>query len=346
MSSWLFIVVLVLVTDLRSDAAVKHRKSITVNKCCNVNERLSQNRECIMESDNDWWPLIVMVLKQTYFEPKGSAPQFMKYKQVQPLCENPELYIGPHKLALFSNGTLYLSEKHKFIEPYDYCIDKDAALVCDPDTTYLNANNRMKKTLKIRKCCVKNAIYKASQNTCILEESTTELTTTLSDFDILFGFPECIDSKYITIAETFKDTNFDRNTNRLTLTSGRNLEWYDFCIENVDADSNSTIKNMSVITCTEHLSIPFSTTQPASDIRFILFPIGLLVSVIFLLSTLAIRYVLPANHHHMLHWRCQTFYVVCLLIGDLLLALTQLFGRNATSIVCVSVGMYLCIEFY
>lgn len=75
------------------------------------------------------------------------------------------------------------------------------------------------------------------------------------------------------------------------------------------------------------------------DIRFILFPIGLLISAVFLSATLAARYILPANHH-ILHWRCQTFYVTCLLIGDLLLAFTQLVGRNVNSYACISVGTY------
>lgn len=74
------------------------------------------------------------------------------------------------------------------------------------------------------------------------------------------------------------------------------------------------------------------------DIRFILFPIGLLISAVFLSATLAARYILPTNHH-ILHWRCQTFYVTCLLIGDLLLAFTQLFGRNVNGVACISVGM-------
>lgn len=75
------------------------------------------------------------------------------------------------------------------------------------------------------------------------------------------------------------------------------------------------------------------------DIRFILFPIGLLISAVFLSATLAARCILPANHH-ILHWRCQTFYVTCLLIGDLLLAFTQLVGRNVNGYACISVGTY------
>lgn len=67
----------------------------------------------------------------------------------------------------------------------------------------------------------------------------------------------------------------------------------------------------------------------------------------FLSTTLAIRYVLPSNHHHMLHWRCQTFYVTCLLLGDLLLAFAQLFGHNGRGFACVTIGTYTqCTTFY
>lgn len=80
-------------------------------------------------------------------------------------------------------------------------------------------------------------------------------------------------------------------------------------------------------------------TITPQDIRFLLFPIGLLISVIFLIATLATGLLLPSNHH-VLHWRCQTFYVSCLLIGDLLLAITQIFGSNITGVGCISIGEF------
>lgn len=265
-STYIILYITVLIVVLRSGSA-KHRKSIIVNKCCDNNERLNSNEECITENDSNWWPVIFMVLKQSYFEPVGSAPQFMKHRQQRPLCANAELFMGSHKFALFSNGTLYLSEKHKFIEPHNYCIDKNVAVICDHDVNSSMAKIQVRKSAKIRKCCVKNAKYNASQNQCVPETNSNTLLTTvynnqtafsnLTDFDVLFGFPDCALNKYITIAETFMDRNLNRETNRLELQSGRTLEWYNFCVENVILENETT--EMSVITCTEHISIAHGT---------------------------------------------------------------------------------------
>lgn len=73
------------------------------------------------------------------------------------------------------------------------------------------------------------------------------------------------------------------------------------------------------------------------DVRFVLYSIGLLISVIFLTATLVTGFLLPSNHH-VLHWRCQTYYVACLLVGDLLLAITQIFGNTIVGFTCVSMG--------
>lgn len=53
--------------------------------------------------------------------------------------------------------------------------------------------------------------------------------------------------------------------------------------------------------------------------------------------TLAIGFLLPSNHH-VLHCRCQTYYVGCLLIGDLLLAMNQITGSLITGIPCSIIG--------
>lgn len=75
--------------------------------------------------------------------------------------------------------------------------------------------------------------------------------------------------------------------------------------------------------------------------RFTLSLIGctLLISVVFLIATLATGFLLPTNHH-VLHWRCQTYYVACLIIGDILLAIVQLSGNaiKVKSTECVSIG--------
>lgn len=176
-----------------SYVAARLPKNVTVNKCCSRGRSVAANSECTLAEDDEWWPLIVMVVKKAYFQPKGQAPKFMNYRQSRPYCTKPELYIGSHKFALFSNGTLYLSEKHKFIEPDNYCIDKDTAIICDPDANSPDALVHADPTAKLRKCCVHDAAYMASENICVAANGLTALDTQLTNHSqqIVFGFPEC-----------------------------------------------------------------------------------------------------------------------------------------------------------
>lgn len=53
--------------------------------------------------------------------------------------------------------------------------------------------------------------------------------------------------------------------------------------------------------------------------------------------TLAIGFLIPSNHH-VLHCRCQTYYVGCLLVGDLLLAINQSYGSLIAGLPCLALG--------
>ncbi|KAF7270759.1 hypothetical protein GWI33_016295, partial [Rhynchophorus ferrugineus] len=93
----------------------------------------------------------------------------------------------------------------------------------------------------------------------------------------------------------------------------------------------------SVITCRDYL--PRIVTASVADnesIKFTIYPIGLAISAIFLAATLAAGSLLPASHH-VLHWRCQTNYVACLLIGDVLLCITQVVGATLTYTPCFTI---------
>ncbi|KAK9890250.1 hypothetical protein WA026_010362 [Henosepilachna vigintioctopunctata] len=82
------------------------------------------------------------------------------------------------------------------------------------------------------------------------------------------------------------------------------------------------------------------TVKNEYDLRFILYPIGLALSTIFLAATLACGFLLPAAHH-VLHWRCQTNYVLCLLIGFAVLCIVQLHTKiNLTLCVILAVTMH------
>jgi len=81
----------------------------------------------------------------------------------------------------------------------------------------------------------------------------------------------------------------------------------------------------------------------ATDIRFTLYPVGFIISAVFLAATLAAGWLLPASHH-VLHWRCQTHHVACLMLGDILMAIIQLAGDSLHGISCKAVGE--CARYY
>lgn len=264
------LIALAIFINLWNAEAVRPPKTVIVNKCCATGEKFSENHECIIENNNDWWPLIVMVLKQAYFEPRGNAPRFIKSRTLQPLCEKPIFYIGPHKMALFSNGPLYLLEKHKFIEPRNFCIDRDSAIVCDPDTNLINSVHK-KKIAKIRKCCGKNAVYKTSDSFPCVPINGYEFNYT--QYDVVYGFPECKVNKYIKIAETFKESSLHPDSNRLVLDTGRELDWQDFCVEhnvienNTNENTNDITPYIRVFTCADHLSVSQNTKEYAYTVN-------------------------------------------------------------------------------
>ena len=80
----------------------------------------------------------------------------------------------------------------------------------------------------------------------------------------------------------------------------------------------------------------------AADIRFTLYPVGFIISAVFLAATLAAGWLLPASHH-VLHWRCQTHHVTCLMLGDLLMAIIQLAGDSLHGGSCKALGESRCL---
>jgi len=71
--------------------------------------------------------------------------------------------------------------------------------------------------------------------------------------------------------------------------------------------------------------------------------VGFIISAVFLAATLAAGWLLPASHH-VLHWRCQTHHVACLMLGDILMAIIQLAGDSLNEISCKAVGE--CARYY
>lgn len=266
-----FSVIGVLLLVLSDSEGVKPPSNIYVNKCCNIGELLNENHRCAIGASEQWWPIIYMIKKQSMFEPHGSAPRFFKVKErAHPYCAKPEFVYEPHSVALFSNGSLFLRAKSKFIEADNFCVDKDVAIVCDPDAHRMDAQLQPRRATKIRKCCGRDAVYRTKENMCAHMSNANapeQLLTNATHVEFVFDFPDCKISKYFTIAEEFDESNLDVETGRLVLQTGRKLESKSYCLEFVQ-DGNgmtSSMPSVSVFTCADHLSAPLSDAMDIPD---------------------------------------------------------------------------------
>lgn len=243
-------------------AAAKTPVNISVNKCCPSDYRLSKNRECTtIDSTKNWWPLVYLVKKGVYYEPKGDAPRFLKAREnVRPTCDSPDLIDSPH--ALLSNGTLYLSDRFKFIDAENFCIDQDLALICEPATVenaHLIVDNQNRTLL--RKCCSPHELYDANTK-CVrgpaTDWTTVKLIENSSDrMEYRYGVPQCGgDGHNIAIVGKLNETALDKRTGLLTLTEGI-FRSDQFCLEHVN-DSNAI--DVHVFTCAEYLPATHTKT--------------------------------------------------------------------------------------
>ncbi|XP_055301483.1 probable G-protein coupled receptor Mth-like 1 [Sitodiplosis mosellana] len=317
--------------------------TVEINKCCRIGETLDRNKQCSIGGNgtDQWWPLIYLVAKGTYFAKHGEAPRFLRAREfTQPTCENAELFLN--NIALFSNGSLFLGERNSFIDRNDYCIDKDVALVCLPNVNSADSLKTPIKLTKIRKCCSLNSIYLTHDQNCAQsDESQRKLleTKNTSNIDLVYGFPLCkgLATNNYMIADQFREHNLNIDNGTYTLEPSRKTLTNDeFCIDH--SHQNGHLVTANVFACDELVDVKEAPELKIEKRRrFLIYSIALIISVIFLSLTLAIGFLLPSNHH-VLHCRCQTYYVACLLIGDLLLAINQLSGSLIKGIPCLAIA--------
>lgn len=236
-----------------------------VNKCCRFGELLDKNtRQCLIGGNDQWWPIIYLIVKNVYFSPRGEAPRFLHPREhKQPICEQPELLVTT--VALFSNGSLYLSERNAFVEPDNFCVDKDTALVCFPRPQGVDSLRAPIKLTKIRKCCGYQSVYNTKDNTCVSVDDGHELInkkliSNSSTVDFLFGFPTCTVTNDFTIAGKFSEEHLNLETGSLTMNSGRQFKWDEFCLEHTITDIDEPYVN--VFTCAEHLAVADTIPAP------------------------------------------------------------------------------------
>lgn len=243
---------------------------IVVNKCCRIGEQLNNDRRCLVGGTEKWWPNIYLLLKEKLYIPKGDAPRFLKVReQYIPVCENMDLVTGVNKVVLFSNGSLLVSERGKFIDRDNYCIDQDAALVCLPRPHGADTQIAPITLTKINKCCPGNHfVYdENSKDKCIPLTTDHELfarkiVSNATSIDLLFTFPKCKNSDGYTIAGRFNEDSLETSTGSLTLDSSRQFQSSEYCLEHdINQLDSSTV---NVFICAEHFT---DKSSPSNQVR-------------------------------------------------------------------------------
>lgn len=268
-SLWGLLLALSLVTNtFKPTNALKPPPTVIVNKCCRVGEQLNADKKCVVGATEKWWPHIVMIQKQNYFKPRGDAPRFFKIEEQQmPSCARPEVFTGDSRMALFSNGSLFLMERSRLVEPDHYCVDKDIAVVCLPQMQGADSLTAPIALTQLRKCCGQSLVYDTDANGCVPLHHTHELYAkkligNTTAIDLLYGFPACESkSNHYANQGPFREDNLEVSTGSLILGSGRRVQSNEFCLEHTVSDMDKAY--VSVFMCANNVaSVPEAMPAP------------------------------------------------------------------------------------
>ncbi|XP_076675179.1 adhesion G-protein coupled receptor methuselah-like 1 [Andrena cerasifolii] len=315
------------------------RQRVTFLRCCRHKEKLVKksdgdpNASIRCEAaENEWAPFIYSPSQQIVLENPPSEWDVVEGRK--PECgDNSVLTYVPYKST---NPIILLDDGHAIVDvhtdekfgPSEYCADSNAFFIC---VRKRMEGNHAAATMRprIRRCCGEDAAFHEEKNTCVpLKEganATPLLPNASASVEIVAGFPTCPHYDNFTIIGDAKDAALladgGLELHGITLPTGQ------FCVERIK-ELNLVAK---VFACWEHASQ--RPVMQAADIRFTLYPVGFIISAVFLAATLAAGWLLPASHH-VLHWRCQTHHVACLMLGDLFMAIIQLSGDSLHSGSC------------
>lgn len=300
------------------------RSAIVVSRCCQHGEIAQiQSNQLICNpniEDSLWNPKIFSIRKSIYLPNIPSSWRVLESKR--PVCGNFNASVITKDYLLLESGLLFYNEQK--VPRDQFCVENNAALVC----LETPPNNTI-----IRKCCGSRAVYNKDKSGCVVYNETTPFTS--SNVSLIGGFPKCGNDSYIP-AGLFDTFDLLENGG-LKSRSGDLISPDLFCVEYF----LDNLKVPHVLTCP---NIVLVGKNMEVDWKLRLYPIGLIISVIFLIATLATGFLLPSSHH-VLHWRCQTNYVLCLLVGDACLAVTQLAGHQITGKYCLTIGKLSCLIF-
>ncbi|KAG7202061.1 hypothetical protein KM043_004739 [Ampulex compressa] len=307
---------------------------VDILKCCRNGEELVKPAEgeeeqslarCIATT-NPWNPFIYSPSLKTILSQPPAEWSVLQGRR--PECsDGTELSYVPYRTAnpfvLLDGGSAILEiGTDDSFGPAEYCADSNALLVCVPKKS---EGNLAAVTMKprVRRCCGYDAVFQESKKSCSHQKEALDAPALLPNastaVEIVSGFPTCPRSDNFTILGNAKDAillpDGGLEIDGLSLPTGQ------FCVERI----KELEQVAKVFACPEHASQ--RPVVHAKDIRFTLYPVGFIISVVFLSATLAAGWLLPASHH-VLHWRCQTHHVACLMLGDLFMAIIQLAGDS------------------
>ncbi|XP_061387133.1 probable G-protein coupled receptor Mth-like 1, partial [Musca vetustissima] len=322
-------------------------KRVELNKCCLFAEYLDKSKTCMPGATEKWIPLIYLINRKDYYRPQGSSPKFITFQdnvfpisQARALNEPPKydddddddenvsctvddlvLYTGTNNFIIFSNGSLFLPDRVVSIPPQRYCVDQQAALVCFPKPKH------PEPTLKLKKCCL-HGVYDKQLEKCQIDGTrNNQLNLSLAQnvsYQTIYGFPECKEGSttYAIAGSWSPDQLLSDVTGHFHLPHySVNLSSEDYCLENLLSPNNGS-EELKVFACLHHFVKENNTKYDGH--HFAAISSSLVISVIFLAATLVASYLMPSVHH-VLHWRCQIYYVFCLFIAEFLYTFTLYF---------------------
>lgn len=282
-------------------------KSTIILQCCPKGQGLNDKQTC-ENVTQEWSPLVFSPARKSFLPP-GTVPENFTFLEKFPVCDERTYFADTSNAVLTqNNGSLFLNDG--VLQPETFCISPTGLLLCLANDHPLK-KKKMEKWVK--KCCVMDAVYSEVEQTCIPLNNTSNVNFLSEDTMIHSGFPYCESKDYIVAGKL--DDEYSLNVDGTLRTKNR-TPVANFCVEYILELPND---KASIFTCANS----FPTFKQEDDIRFTIYPLGLFLSIFFLTITLISSCMLPSSYHA-LHWKCQTHYVACLLIGDFLLAITQL----------------------
>ncbi|XP_022902704.2 probable G-protein coupled receptor Mth-like 1 isoform X1 [Onthophagus taurus] len=294
-------------------ANAKTLDSVHVNKCCKSTEILDKQKKVCLNSTIEDWTIKYLTMNPTK-SPKlvSGLPKMWKIREdTRPNCKNfSTFHQRLHSFVAIENGSLFVTEIGTFVLPSSYCVDYDVVLVCITETDSVSPQRE-----RVNRCCGENAVYSLDKRRCDIFNHNRTIHVP-NDTVLVDSLPDCTD---YALAGQYSETSMLTNGSLKSTAFDTVLPSDSYCIEYMK-ESNDELPG--ILVCRQHII----EVKP-NDIRFIIYPIALSLSVIFLAATLIASFLMPASHH-VLHWRCQTNYVLCLLLGKIVLCIIQFSGSS------------------